>query len=190
MSQQENTAKNIGLITLGCGCGLLVSFLLPLFIMLLFIPFLPGLFKTSLQELQNIIEAQNNISQINTAQQDYFSKNNRFASNISELGLDIKSETENYSYVMTIIDSQRSVKITGKAKKPELLSYTGAVFALKVEGNEKPVTLTQICGTDAASLTPPEIPKVVGIKIECPSGSTPAFLSNFNSEGSDTGNSE
>lgn len=189
MSQQENTAKNIGLITLGCGCGLLVPFLLPLLMLLLFIPFMPALLKSGLQ-LQNGIEAQNNISQINTAQQDYFSKNNRFASNISELGLDIKSETENYSYVMTIIDSQRSVKITGKAKKPELLSYTGAVFALKVEGNEKPVTLTQICGTDAASLTPPEIPKVVGIKIECPSGSTPAFLSNFNSEGSDTGNSE
>lgn len=172
MSSQNSTGKNIGIFALGIGCGCLLPVVLSFLTLLSSLPFLFNSLK-GLQELGNFLEAQSNLSEINTAQQTYFAKNNRFASKISELGLDIKPETENYSYQINIIDAPKSVKTTAKAKKPELFSYTGAAFAVKVESSTNLITITEICQTEAASLNPPAMPKITGIKIQCPSGSTP-----------------
>lgn len=169
MSNQNRTGKNIGLIALGCGLGCTLPFLLPFVLLIFSIPFL----------LSNV-EAPVNIYTITEAQQDYFSKNNRFASDISELKLDIESETENYSYGIKIIEPKQSVKITAKPKKSDLLSYTGAVFTVKNQGQSKLSILSEICVSEEASLTPPEMPKLVGNKIQCHEGSTP--ISDFNDE--------
>ncbi len=172
MSNQNDTAKNIGLVALGCGLALLIPFVLLTIVPLIFFPlFLSGL-QSSLKELGNELEAQQTLSEISQAQEDYFAKNNHFASQISELKLEITPETDNYKYGMNVIKNNQSVKITATAKNEELSSYTGGVFAIKIEGNDKPVIISELCVTDDASLTPPEMPKLVGIKTECPPGSS------------------
>ena len=125
MSNKTCTGKNIGLFALGVGFGCALPFLLPFIFLIFLIPFMPSILEDSLQSF----EAEETISRLNESQQDYFSKHNRFASQISDLKLNIKSETDNYSYGINVIEPKRSVKITAKAKKSDLLSYTGAVFA-------------------------------------------------------------
>ncbi|GEM_PF-5397607 len=168
MLNPTDAGKKVGLIALGCGLGCSLPFLLPFIVVIFLILFQPSVLKNSFQQL----EAEKTVSRINESQEDYFSKNNRFASQIEELKLDIKSETDSYSYGINVSDSKKSVKITAKAKNSDLLSFTGAVFAIKVEGYIKPITLTQICQSKEASLTAPEMPQIVGIKIQCPPDST------------------
>jgi hypothetical protein len=61
--------------------------------------------------------------------------------------------------------------ITAAAKSPELPSYTGAVFATKVNG--KPTTAAQICETEKPATSPPAMPVAPAensLKIQCPTG--------------------
>ena len=113
---------------------------------------------------------------MNMAQQAFYAENEKFATAIDELGLDIRPETENYSYqIVPQSDSIPSAMMTAKAKSPELKSYTGAVFAIKVNGEV--TTVSVVCGTDQPSTTPPAMPiapKNAEEEIKCPAGSTAA----------------
>ncbi len=64
--------------------------------------------------------------------------------------------------------------MTTQAKRPELRSYTGAVFVVK-DGNDL-LTVAGICETDAPSATPPAMPVAPSntqdrSMIQCPAGS-------------------
>lgn len=106
-------------------------------------------------------------------QQAYFLEKDKFATTISELGVEIKPETENYRYqIVPQGDSSSRIMITATAKQPELKSYTGAVFVVK--NNKEPLTIFGICETDKPSSTPPAMPQAPSndqTKIQCPAGS-------------------
>jgi Type IV pilin-like G and H, putative len=121
-------------------------------------------------------EGQQYISSMNKGQQAFHAENEKFATAIDDLGLGIKPETENYSFqIVPQSGSIPSAMMTAKAKSPELKSYTGAVFAIKVDGGFTSVAV--ICGTDQPSTIPPAMPiapKNAEEEIKCPAGSTAA----------------
>ena len=140
-------------------------------------------------------EAKEVINSINNAQFGFYMGKEKFATKIDELGLDIKSETETYSYqIVPQSGSIPSTMVTAKSKNPQLKSYTGAVFNLKTKDEvtkEESTTFAFIvCGTDKPSTTPPAMPIALnngmpialnngmpvspnpGEEIKCPAGST------------------
>lgn len=120
-------------------------------------------------------ESQQSISSINSAQEASYVEKQKFATAIGDLGIDIKPETETYSYqIVPQSGSIPSTMVTAKSKNPQLKSYTGAVFAFKA--NDEVTTVSVICGTDKPSTTPPVMPmapKNAEEAIKCPAGSTP-----------------
>ncbi len=54
-------------------------------------------------------------------------------------------------------NQRERVMITDRAKRPELRSYTSAMFAVKTRGKEI-ITIAGICETDKPSSTPPAMP--------------------------------
>jgi type II secretory pathway pseudopilin PulG len=127
-------------------------------------------------------EAKEFINSINNAQYGFYTEKQKFGTKIDELGLDIKSETETYSYqIVPQSGSIPSTMVTAKSKNPQLKSYTGAVFGFKVKDEvtkEESTTLVSIvCGTDKPSTTPPAMPippKNAEEEIKCPAGSSVA----------------
>jgi hypothetical protein len=140
-------------------------------------------------------EARKVINSINDAQFGFYMGKEKFATKIDELGLDIKLETETYSYQIVPQNGFiPSTMVTAKSKDPQLKSYTGAVFNLKTKDEvtkEESTTFAFIvCGTDKPSTTPPTMPIVLnnrmpivlnngmpvssnpGEEIKCPAGST------------------
>ncbi|HLO47250.1 MAG TPA: type IV pilin-like G/H family protein [Kamptonema sp.] len=119
-------------------------------------------------------EGRQYINAMNRAQQAFYAENEKFTTVIDELGLGIKTETENYSYqIVPQSGSILSVMMTAKAKSPELKSYTGAVFVIKVD--DEVTTVSIICGTDKPSTTPPAMPiapQNAEDEIKCPAGSS------------------
>ncbi len=122
-------------------------------------------------------EGQQSISSINSAQEAYYTEKQKFGTAIDELGLDIKPETETYSYqIIPQSGSIPSTMVTAKAKNPKLKSYTGAVFAFKAKDEDTSI-VSIVCGTDKPSTTPPAMPiapKNAEEEIKCPAGSSPA----------------
>ena len=114
---------------------------------------------------------------LNRAQQAFYLENEKFGTTIEDLGIGIKPESENYRYQIVHQGNQtQNVMMTAQAMRPELRSYTGAVFVVK-DGNDL-LTVAGICETDAPSSTPPAMPtapsKTQGRwKIQCPAGSNP-----------------
>jgi type II secretory pathway pseudopilin PulG len=119
-------------------------------------------------------EARQYTGSMSRAQQAYYLENKKFATTISELRIGIKPETENYRYqIIPQKDSTGSVMMTATAKRPELRSYTGAVFVVK--DDNKPLPIAQLCETNQPSTTPPAMPQAPSnaqAKIECPAGSS------------------
>ena len=119
-------------------------------------------------------EGKTYIGAMNRAQQAYHLENDKFATKIEDLGIGIKPETETYRYrIVSQGNSTQSVMMTAQAKRPELRSYTGAVFVVKHK-NET-LTVAAICETDQPSSTPPAMPTApktaASSEIQCPAGS-------------------
>ena len=108
-------------------------------------------------------EAKHYIASMNKGQQDYYAEMAEFSNNISDLGLGIKSETENYSYNISKVNYSRYVISTATAKNEQLKSYSGIVY---LDDN---TTTSMICETDEPSLTAPTDFEDVYV---CPSGSS------------------
>jgi hypothetical protein len=119
-------------------------------------------------------EGKNYVGAMNRGQQAYYLENDKFATKIEDLGVGIKPETENYRYqIVSQGNSTQSVMMAAQAKRPELRSYTGAVFVVK-DKNEN-LTISAICETDQPSSTPPAMPTApktaASSEIQCPAGS-------------------
>ena len=108
-------------------------------------------------------EAKHYIASMNKGQQDYYAEMAEFSNNISDLGLGIKSETENYSYNISKVNYSRYVISTATAKNEQLKSYSGIVY---LDDN---TTTSMICETEEPSLTAPTDFEDVYV---CPSGSS------------------
>ena len=108
-------------------------------------------------------EAKQYIASMNKGQQDYYAEMAEFSNKISDLGLGIKSETENYSYNISKVNYSRYVISTATAKNEQLKSYSGIVY---LDDN---TTTSMICETEEPSLTAPTDFEDVYV---CPSGSS------------------
>lgn len=123
------------------------------------------------QEQAKQIEGTQIVGALLRGQQAYYLENNKFSDSFEELGLGIQSETDNFKYEITLKDD-KSAMVTAIAKGETLKSYTGAVFAAEVNGEN--TTVVGICETDEPSDKPPAMPKTPGEdgQVECPAGST------------------
>lgn len=114
------------------------------------------------------------IGAMSRAQQAFQLEFDKFATKIEDLGIGIKPETDNYSYRIVPQGNQtQSVMMTARSKRPELRSYTGAVFVVK-SGTNDLITIAGTCETDKPSSTPPAMPvapKQNTDEIQCPVGS-------------------
>lgn len=118
-------------------------------------------------------EAKQYVGATNRAQQFFHLDYDKFATNLKDLGVRIRPETENYKYEIVTADNQQT-QITAAAKTPELKSYRGAVFTVKSQDNLLE-TLAVVCETDAPSPTPPALvraPATSNEEIQCPAGSS------------------
>lgn len=119
-------------------------------------------------------EGKANIGAISRAQQAFQLEFDKFAPKIEDLGVGIQPETDNYSYQIVPQGNQtQSVMITARSKRPELRSYTSAVFVVK-SGTNEVMTITGMCETDKPSSIPPAMPATPiqsTDEIKCPVGS-------------------
>ncbi|AFZ05327.1 PHA accumulation regulator DNA-binding protein [Oscillatoria nigro-viridis PCC 7112] len=91
-------------------------------------------------------EAKQYIGSLNKGQQAFFTEEGKFTSDMSTLGVGIKTDTTNYSYSCTGTDS--SALCMGKSKNTNTLNtYAGSVF---LEGNPK-TSRSILCETTAPS---------------------------------------
>lgn len=76
-------------------------------------------------------EAKNNIGAINRAQQAYFLEYQAFTTELTQLGVGIKTQTDNYDYRSTVTGSSATVaglaSHKAQARKPALKAYVGVV---------------------------------------------------------------
>ena len=125
--------------------------------------------NTQLESQAKQLEAKQYISSINKGQQAYYAEHTKFSSTIEEIGLGLKTETNNYKYTIFSVDDTKFIA-SATAKNKNLKSYTGAVFLIKgIDGND--TTKADVCETDRPSQTPPNIPQLIGNDIQCPAGS-------------------
>jgi type IV pilus assembly protein PilA len=76
-------------------------------------------------------EARNNVGAINRAQQAFYLEAQTFSTDLSQLGIGIRTQTENYDYTSTITGNTSVVAgiatHKAQARKPALKAYLGAV---------------------------------------------------------------
>lgn len=117
---------------------------------------------------------------MNRAQQYLFKENNQFTTNFEELGIGLKSETEDYVYKIVFQSNPQSVMNIGQAKRKGFKSYVGLVYVVKV--GEEYTTITKMCKSIKSSPLSklpqiPELPKNAATSedINCPSGFEPLY---------------
>jgi hypothetical protein len=122
-------------------------------------------------------DAKSSVDSMLFDQQTYFLENDKFAASVGQLKSGLASETKSYTYTFVPRPNQRQgMAIKATPKVPNLRSYTGVAFAVKL-GRES-MTVTQVCETEAPSTTAPVAPanpSRPSDKIVCPPGSRAAF---------------
>lgn len=121
-------------------------------------------------------EGKTYVGSMNRAQQVNLLDKNKFATNLNELKLGIKPETDSYIFKVVPQSSQnKSVMNIAQAKREGLKSFVGLVYFTKVNDEEK--LIAQLCETSQALSVPPQMPSLTenaseSEDIECPSGFT------------------
>ncbi|MEG4963173.1 MULTISPECIES: type IV pilin-like G/H family protein [unclassified Microcoleus] len=164
MSQQNSksaivSANGCGCLVLLMGIGVIGAIALPSFL--------------NASNKPMISEAKQYVGSMNRAQQALFIEKSAFATSVDALGIEIKTETTNYKY------SVRATKQTafnyGLSKKPELKSYVGGVFVIRVKSNngeDEMRTESILCSADKPGTIPPLPPQVHNGKLVCGTGTT------------------
>ena len=134
-------------------------------------------------------EAKQYINSINRGQQAYYAEYDKFSDNITQLGLGLKEETDDYYY--SVVSSMGPVQTSYNQREPAQFesaiafadpndtntgrAYTGAVFAYKEKGSDMITTIAAICESDPKNGTYAETwspPTFDGKEIKCPPGTT------------------
>lgn len=116
-------------------------------------------------DLAGELEAKSFINSVNKSQEIFYLQHGKFASSFEELAIPLKSQPESYQYQIVSANQQQAL-VTAQAKKPDLKSYTGAVWVIGDSTTDK------ICHTNQPSRTPPSQLEVVENSIQCPAGSS------------------
>jgi type II secretory pathway pseudopilin PulG len=115
-------------------------------------------------------EAKQYVGAINRAQQAVFAEKASFSTNISDLRLGIKSETDNYKYQIPQKSNNSVVVAVAEPKKSDIKGYVGIVAI------EKDSTSTLFCEQSQASTSFPNLSTIVNQKspgnnvVQCPAG--------------------
>lgn len=103
-------------------------------------------------------EAKNYVGAVNRSQQAFFLENQVFATTLGSLQAGIKSQTDNFSYVIptTSTSAGSFVQINAVARKTALKSYYGATYtAVGDAATSEALTLAVACESVAPTTTPP-----------------------------------
>ena len=115
-------------------------------------------------------EAKTYIGSMNKAQQAYFVEKSTFTTSITQLGVGIQTETNNYKYNCNG-STDAGGTCYGQTKNTETLrSYAGSVFLIDAGGEKTSTGI--ICETDAAAEFPPTDAGKDTFG-ECPGGTSP-----------------
>jgi hypothetical protein len=107
----------------------------------------------------------NYVGSMNRAQQAYFFEEGNFTDNIAELGLDIITETENYTNLINA--TLLSAINYSVSRRSELKSYVGGVFLGSVEKTGELTTFTILCEAKSPGTNRPPAPMVENGVIQC-----------------------
>jgi len=112
---------------------------------------LPSLIKQADKAKQ--VEAKLSVGAMNRAQQAYYLENTVFANSLSELGIGVQSQTDDYDYSIQINNSIATNN--GVSREISLKSYVGVtylnIFATPV-GTVESVTITILCESPGAGV--------------------------------------
>lgn len=115
-------------------------------------------------------EAKQYVGSMNRAQQAVFAEKTTFASNIRDLELGIKEETNNYKYNISKLLNDSVVVAVAEPKQSSLKGYVGIVLATKQDMK------SLFCEQSQASTSSPNLSTIVNKKsqgdnvVECPAG--------------------
>lgn len=111
-------------------------------------------------------EARQNVGAMNRAQQAFYLEKQLFASNMGDLGVGIKSQTENFSYT---IANAGSTQVQNQAYaapgKANLKAYTGVVYTTSSAasgGTSEALTQALLCESNATTATALTDPSATG----------------------------
>ncbi|MEH2386614.1 MAG: type IV pilin-like G/H family protein [Nostoc sp.] len=96
-------------------------------------------------------EAKQYTGSMNRSQQAYYLENAAFSSSIDQLGLGIKTQTDNYVYSAAIDTASSGVINNGVSQKVALKNYEGVVSISFSPGNSQSTTLAVLCETPTPS---------------------------------------
>ncbi|KAM3090683.1 type IV pilin-like G/H family protein [Phormidesmis sp. 146-35] len=124
-------------------------------------------------------EARRYLDLLTQAQQAYHFETRKFATSIAQLDLDLKLETADYRYqIVSQGDAAKQIRIVGRAKRPDLKSFTGAVFSVSevatLPGGYLSSLVCQTIGPSELTPAMPKSPSFPFAEVRCPSGSESA----------------
>jgi prepilin-type N-terminal cleavage/methylation domain-containing protein len=94
-------------------------------------------------------EAKTYVGSMNRGQQAYYLENDEFSTEIGELGLGIKTQTANYIYTSTDLQTTAPPGITNKAAAATatapIKAYMGAVNVATIQATSEATTLAVLC---------------------------------------------
>ncbi|WP_071516904.1 type IV pilin-like G/H family protein [Geitlerinema sp. PCC 9228] len=116
------------------------------------------------------MEGKEYLRSLSRAQKAYHIDNNRFATEMNALPVDVPQTTENYRYEIAGSNHpEEQIVMTATAQQEDLKSYTAAIFVITDESGLTS-SVAGICATPEASQTPPpppEAPTNVAGDIQC-----------------------
>jgi type II secretory pathway pseudopilin PulG len=116
------------------------------------------------------------VGAMNRGQQAYFLEKHTFAKNLEQLGVGIKSKTENYQYL--IETTPQAAFSYGVPLQTALRSYVGAAVVIPAAKNgsksaeNEGETIAIICEANAAGQTKPAAPVYQNGNLKCGDGTT------------------
>ena len=111
-------------------------------------------------------EAKNNIGAINRAQQAYYLEYTTFTDNLTQLGVGLKTQTDNYQYTLVLDTGLGLVNNKALSRKPAIKSYTGIVGTI-VGNSATSEALTVAFACEAPTPGTAAIPNAADVK-SCP----------------------
>lgn len=111
-------------------------------------------------------EARNYVGTVNRSQQAYFLEYQKFATNLSELQVGIKTQSDNYKYeIKGVGTAADAAQFKGTAIKKALKSYYGLVGTILGDSpTSEPLTVAIACESKIPKM---EVPNVDEFSAEC-----------------------
>lgn len=115
-------------------------------------------------------EGKQYVSSINKGQQAFFVENNGFGSDVTQLGIGLKTQTSNYNYSISATTASNVGSLATPINSTALKGYSGGVGLVLVTGSDAKTAQSVLCET-----TVPGTPAAAtndGTNVGCPATMT------------------